>query len=219
MNKIIVVLLVLEICIISFLFHNLQQDYDKSLDMLEQLIEQYQKLAQINRELKNQINDLNQLLNNKQIEINDLNEQIRELKQEQINKPVVKKKSPTVSRSKDRSLPFKATAYDLSVNSCGKPVGSEGYGITANGTCLKGKSREQAMTVAVDPKVIKLGTKLKITFPKPYEHFNGVYTANDTGGAIKGNKIDIFMGDFQNNETHQSVWDFGVRDVKVEIVK
>jgi 3D (Asp-Asp-Asp) domain-containing protein len=48
-------------------------------------------------------------------------------------------------------------------------------------------------TVAVDPKVIPLGTQLYIVFPAPYESMTGYYTAEDTGGAIKGNILDIFM--------------------------
>jgi 3D (Asp-Asp-Asp) domain-containing protein len=114
---------------------------------------------------------------------------------------------------------FIATAYDLSVQSCGKPIGHPQYGITSNGTNIAGKTREQAMSIAVDPNVIPLGSQVKITFPEPYTHFNGVYTANDTGSAIKGKKIDIFMGDFGSNNPNQSVWDFGVREVEVQILK
>jgi 3D (Asp-Asp-Asp) domain-containing protein len=114
---------------------------------------------------------------------------------------------------------FTATAYDLSVQSCGKPIGHPQYGITRSGANIAGKTREQAMSIAVDPNVIPLGSQVKITFPEPYTHFNGVYTANDTGSAIKGKKIDIFMGDFGSNNSNQSVWDFGVREVKVQILK
>lgn len=113
---------------------------------------------------------------------------------------------------------FKATAYDLSVQSCGKRVGSKGYGITASGTDISNKTREEAMSVAVDSDIIKLGTKLRITFPEPYEHFNGIYTANDTGSAINGYIVDIFMGDFRSNKSHKSVWDFGVREVYIEVI-
>ena len=133
--------------------------------------------------------------------------------------PQVVKEESTQEPAPENSQTFIATAYDLSVQSCGKPIGHPQYGITSNGTNLAGKTREQAMTIAVDPNVIPLGSQVKITFPEPYTHFNGIYTANDTGGAIKGKKIDIFMGDFNNNKTHQSVWDFGVREVEVQILK
>lgn len=226
MNKTTAVLLIIWVFILWFSLHTLRNDHGQTLDLLEQTTQRYKRTVRVNNQLKTDINDLNKCLTDKTAEIRVLEEQLENLKSEndklleriQELEKVEKQKAKTVSRGKSRASSFKATAYDLSVNSCGKPVGSKGYGVTANGTNLAGKSRKQAMTVAVDPKVIKLGSELKITFPKPYEHFTGVYTANDTGGAIKGNKIDIFMGDFKSNKTHQSVWDFGVRDVKVEII-
>ena len=129
--------------------------------------------------------------------------------------PQVAKEEPTPENTQT----FTATAYDLSVQSCGKPIGHPQYGITKSGVNIAGKTREQAMSIAVDPNVIPLGSQVKITFPEPYTHFNGVYTANDTGGGIKGKKIDIFMGDFESNNADQSVWDFGVREVKVQVLK
>lgn len=41
-------------------------------------------------------------------------------------------------------------------------------------------------TIAVDPRVIPLGSRVIIN--------GNVYVAEDTGGSIKGNKIDIFVG-------------------------
>ena len=110
---------------------------------------------------------------------------------------------------------FEATAYDLSIQSCGKPKSSRGYGITANGTNLARHSRESAMTIAVDPNIIPLGTKVYIEFPEQFKYLNGIYTANDTGSAIKGKIIDVFMGDFQQDTTSDEVWEFGRRKVKV----
>ena len=59
--------------------------------------------------------------------------------------------------------------------------------------------------VAVDPKVIPLGTKL-------YVEGYGYGVAGDTGGVIKGHKIDLFFYD-----THQAYW-WGRRQVKVYII-
>lgn len=133
--------------------------------------------------------------------------------------PQVVKEKPAPKPVSKNTQTFTATAYDLSVQSCGKPIGHAQYGITSSGANIAGKTREQAMSIAVDPNVIPLGSQVKITFPEPYTHFNGVYTANDTGGGIKGKKIDIFMGDFGSNNSNQSVWDFGVREVKVQVLK
>jgi 3D (Asp-Asp-Asp) domain-containing protein len=113
------------------------------------------------------------------------------------------------------TLRMKATAYDLSVGSCGKKPGEPGYGITFSGT-----KAEIGRTVAVDPEVIPLGSRLLITFPEEYSHLNGIYIAEDTGRLIKGNAIDIFFGgdDAGSAEVNKKAMAFGVRYVDVEIL-
>lgn len=59
----------------------------------------------------------------------------------------------------------------------------EGGSITALGTPVT-----PWYTVAVDPRVIPLGSKIRI------EGFDGIFYCADTGGAIKGNIIDIAVG-------------------------
>lgn len=90
-------------------------------------------------------------------------------------------------------LTFEATAYT-------DVEGDSWAGITATGaaTCEG--------IVAVDPKVIPLGTKL-------YIEGYGVAIAGDTGGAIKGHKIDLFFNSLDE------VYTFGRRDKKVYILK
>lgn len=123
-----------------------------------------------------------------------------------------------VSRGSNRGT-FTATAYDLTVASCGKKASHPLYGITANGTSLKGETLESARAIAVDPKVIKLGSKVYIEFlDEEYRHLDGIFTAVDTGGAIKGKKIDIFFGDTGDSKTSQSVWDFGRRKAKLIVL-
>ena len=61
--------------------------------------------------------------------------------------------------------------------------------------------------IAVDPSVIPYGSKVYIpTFKK-------VFVAEDCGGAIKGNRIDIFM----NSEREAREW--GVRKIKIQIMQ
>lgn len=57
-------------------------------------------------------------------------------------------------------------------------------------------------TVAVDPEVIPLGTKL-------YIEGYGPAVAEDTGGAIKGEIIDLYM------ETKDECWQWGRQEVEV----
>ncbi len=104
-----------------------------------------------------------------------------------------------------RMIQMTATAYDLSFQSCGKRPGDRGYGITASGM------RAQRGVVAVDPRVIPLGTKLYIESADG-SYVYGYAVAGDTGGAIKGNKIDLFM------DSYSECMSFGRRTVNVYIL-
>ncbi len=75
---------------------------------------------------------------------------------------------------------FRITHYCACYTCCGKNPGDPGYGITATGTTATANR-----TIAVDPNVIPLGTHVVI---------DGVeYIAEDTGGAIDDNRIDIYV--------------------------
>ena len=69
-----------------------------------------------------------------------------------------------------------------------------------------GKKPRPYHTLAVDPKVIPYGTRVYIP------EFNKVFIAEDCGGAIKGNRIDIYM----NNEYECRQW--GVRNITIIIL-
>lgn len=87
-------------------------------------------------------------------------------------------------------LHMSATAYH--------PSDGDGRGITATGT------QAGYGTVAVDPNVIPLGSTV-------YIPGYGEAVASDTGGAIRGNRIDLCM------ETFAECYNFGVRNVEVYI--
>lgn len=99
-----------------------------------------------------------------------------------------------------------ATAYDLSYESCGKRPGDRGYGITASGM------RAQYGVVAVDTRVIPLGTRLYIEAADGSWVY-GSAVAGDTGGAIRGNKVDLFFN------TRQECLNFGRRTARVYILE
>ncbi|MBQ2697973.1 MAG: 3D domain-containing protein, partial [Clostridia bacterium] len=65
--------------------------------------------------------------------------------------------------------------------------------------------------VAVDPRVIPLGSRLYITYPNGGVCY-GFAVAEDTGGAIKGNRIDLFF------ESRDDALQFGRRKVKVYVL-
>lgn len=120
--------------------------------------------------------------------------------------PVVANRGGYYSVAGCNSVVMEATAYTDSYDDTGKTASSPDYGITATGT------RAKVGTVAVDPNVIPLGTKLYIKSLDGSEDY-GYARAEDTGGAIKGNRIDLFY----NSEYNANI--FGRRNVRVYIIR
>lgn len=109
----------------------------------------------------------------------------------------IKEKMTEVEKSQFISLGvFKLTAYCPCEICCGKWAG----GNTASGT----KPTANKM-IAVDTNVIPFGTKVVIN--------GSTYIAEDTGSAINGNKIDIYM------ESHKAALNFGVQYAEVFVKK
>ncbi len=87
-----------------------------------------------------------------------------------------------------------ATAYCPCKKCCGKTDG-----ITATGT-----TATAGRTIAVDPSVIPYGTEVIIN--------GNTYIAEDCGGAVKGNDVDIFFN------THEEALQFGRRTLTAFIL-
>lgn len=101
-----------------------------------------------------------------------------------------------------KKLTVTATAYDTSPGSNG------GHSKTALGLTPK------YGIVAVDPKVIPLGTKLYIESADGGKSWSyGYCVAGDTGGAIKGNKVDLCF------ESKSECRSFGRKSATVYILK
>jgi len=96
---------------------------------------------------------------------------------------------------------FIATAYCSCKKCCDKDPSNKWYGITASGR------KARWGTVAVDRRLIKLGSRLRIEgFPKT------VFRADDVGGAIKGKHIDLWF------PSHRKALEFGRQKLVVELV-
>ncbi|MFE4811411.1 LysM peptidoglycan-binding domain-containing protein [Peribacillus simplex] len=95
----------------------------------------------------------------------------------------------------EKEITVRATAYTADCQGCS--------GTTATGVNLK--ANPNAKVISVDPSVIPLGSKV-------YVEGYGYATAADTGSAIKGNRVDIFVP----NEKDAVNW--GVKNVKVQIL-
>ncbi len=79
-------------------------------------------------------------------------------------------------KSSGKTMTVSATAYTASCNGCS--------GVTATGINLN--NNRNMKVIAVDPNVIPLGSRVHV------EGY-GEAVAGDTGGAIKGNKIDVHV--------------------------
>lgn len=65
--------------------------------------------------------------------------------------------------------------------------------------------------VAADPRVLPIGTVLQIV--APVSQYGGIYTVMDTGAAVKGRTVDIFMPSCARAVR------FGRKTVRVRIVQ
>ena len=85
-----------------------------------------------------------------------------------------------------------------------KATGYTGFDVGCNGITASGTVAQKGV-IAVDPRVIPLGTKV-------YVPGYGVAVAEDTGGAIKGNKIDLCYN------TKAEAFSWGVRNVTLYVL-
>lgn len=91
--------------------------------------------------------------------------------------------------------------YTHAISVMGTAYTCEGWsspGITATGTIAR------VGEIAVDPDVIPLGSRLFVMSDDGY-YIYGVCTAEDTGGLINGNRIDLYF------DTEDECWTFGYR--------
>ena len=122
----------------------------------------------------------------------------------QNSKPVPKKKV-AVQTSKPEDTHTEGATVNLSDLNISRTLNVEAtaYTYTGNNTATGVKPREGL--IAVDPKVIAMGSQV-------YVEGYGYAIAADTGGAIKGNRIDVFFG------TLRQCIDWGRKPVKIHVL-
>ena len=97
-------------------------------------------------------------------------------------------------------LRMRVTAYSPDERSCGASadgITASGYSVLTNGGFL----------VAADPRVLPLGSLVSI----PGYDGGAVVPVLDTGGAIKGNRLDVLY------PTHEIAVQWGVQELDVEV--
>lgn len=84
---------------------------------------------------------------------------------------------------------FTVTAYCPCEKCCGA---------YANGYTATGAKATQGVTIAADPDVLPMGTEIELD--------GHTYTVQDTGGAIAGNRLDLYF------DSHEDALRWGVRE-------
>ncbi|SDC01747.1 3D (Asp-Asp-Asp) domain-containing protein [Paenibacillus sp. UNCCL117] len=108
--------------------------------------------------------------------------------------------------SKLRAVEVTATGYYAGPESTGKRPGHPEYGVTYSGLKVS-RDYGSLSTIAADPHIFPLGTIL-------YIPGYGYGVVADTGGAIKGNRIDLYF------ETKDQVYkEWGKKTLKVFVVR
>jgi len=89
---------------------------------------------------------------------------------------------------------------------------SELVDFNATAYCLKGRTASginvRPGVIAADPRVLPIGTVVHLRAGT----YTGIYTVLDTGGRIKGRRVDVYV------PTHKEAMKFGRRQVKIKIV-
>lgn len=169
----------------------IQQTKDENSELNKSLKLKDEELEEVktnNEELKNKNNSL-------ESKVKSLKAEKEAIKSRSVE-PSANKASNNSNTTKGRKITMEATAYH------------EGEPGNAGGRTATGIKAQTYKTIAVDPRVIPLHSKVYVEFPKqPYR--NGYYYAHDTGGAIKGKIIDVFVGG------HKEMYNFGRQTVHV----
>ncbi len=173
----------------------LAEEYQVSVEGIKSWNELTSDLILIDQELV--MKDVKQAANDSQV----VSEEPAKVKTESVDNNVTDKKEEVQevsanSADQQETITVSATAYTADCNGCS--------GVTATGIDLNNDRNKKV--IAVDPNVIPLGTKV-------YVEGYGEAIAGDTGGAIKGNKIDIHV------PTKDEAYQWGVRTVDVTILK
>lgn len=148
-------------------------------------------------ETANQLQCISIKNNETESESKETTEKKAKNKKEKTKKKNTKKSNKNTKKSKSNDSTnlgtYKITAYCSCSYCCGKS-----NGITASGTKAKA-----GRTIAADTSVLPFGTKVVID--------GHTYTVEDRGGAIRGNKIDVYCS------SHSEALKWGVKYCNVYV--
>jgi 3D (Asp-Asp-Asp) domain-containing protein len=153
-----------------------------------------------------------------QNEIQKLQEEIQQLKEQQTqdqpqDQTQDKQDKQNKSSNKTETKETITVTIDNSddKNATGTSNTSNARAFTATAYCLRGRTASGGSVrrgiVAADPRVLPLGTRISLNAGS----YSGSYVVADTGGAVKGRKLDIWVPSCSEARR------FGRRSVKVSV--
>lgn len=108
-----------------------------------------------------------------------------------------------------RRMCFLVIVFTLTASAAGRWQKFTASAYAVEGETASGKQTREGRTVAADPDILPLGTKILVDGAGP---FSGVYMVHDSGPKIKGREIDIFM------DSAAEAKQFGKKEVRVRVL-
>ncbi len=153
-----------------------------------------------------------------QNEIQQLQEEIQQLKEQQTEdqpQDQIQDKQDKENKSSNKTENKETITVTIDnsddKNATGTSNTSNARAFTATAYCLKGRTASGSGVrrgiVAADPRVLPLGTRISLNAGS----YSGSYVVADTGGAVKGKKLDIWVPSCSEARR------FGRRSVKVSV--
>lgn len=168
--------------------YSLSRIYNTTVDELQRVNQLHSTLIIIGQTLKLPNGDVSN-----KIQVASTNP-VKQVNQQKKEEPASSSVASSPNEQPTKTLQMEATAYTAYCEGCS--------GITKTGINLR--KNPNLKVIAVDPNVIPLGSKV-------YVEGYGEAIAGDIGGAIKGNKIDVFI------PTTAEAYSWGRRTVTVTI--
>jgi 3D (Asp-Asp-Asp) domain-containing protein len=117
------------------------------------------------------------------------------------------------STAGEEITPFLESGKELAEALFGEGAGGELEEFNATAYCIKGRTASGEYTrsgiIAADPRVLPLGTVVHIRAGK----YTGKYIVKDTGGRIRGKKVDIYV------PTKSEAVTFGRQRVRIRVIR
>ena len=169
--------------------------------MISSLKEEKENLNKLNAELSEEKISLKEQNDSLKKEVNRVTAERKSSPQKLRKREVAKTPDSTASNKKATKSADSNGWVKMTVNASAYTMVANGDKLGGTGLTSTGKVPTANRTIAVDPKVIPYGSQIQ---------YNGVtYIAEDTGGMIKGYKVDIFMNTLQECNS------FGRRNIEI----